>query len=332
MGTTNDFQRLVEAFFLEWLCKGRNVSPNTVASYRDTFSLYLRWLHEAQSITPANASMDNFDPDSITEFLIYLSEARKCCAKTVNCRLAALKSFGRYASFKAPQWLAQFQKIEQIPERKTQRKEVDYLTSEEIGFLLEACKSGSENELLIALLYNTGARISEIITVKGCDISSSETGKSRIKIVGKGRKERTLPLWLETSNLLQAHMKLNGISPNDYLFKGRHVDHLTRSGARSRIESVVKIATITHSELEVKRISPHVFRHSTAMSMLAADIDIATVAIWLGHEHINTTHKYVVSDMKLKEEALAKARLDWKVKPRQAYKPSSDIMDFLISL
>jgi site-specific recombinase XerD len=326
------FQSLVEGFFIEWLDKGRNVSLNTVMSYRDAFSLYLRWLHETKAIAPADITIDDFTSNDVQTFLIYLREKRGCCAKTVNCRLAALKSFCRYASYKAPQWIKQFQGIERIPELKARRREIDYLTPEEIGWLLQSSAAGSEEELLISLLYNTGARISELITVKGCDVMTAESGKCRIKILGKGRKERTLPLWADTSSLLLDHIQAQGINKDDYLFKGRNVDHLSRSGARSRIAAVVKSASLSHPELISKKITPHVFRHGTAMSMLAAGIDIATVAIWLGHEHINTTHKYVVSDMKLKEEALAKARQDWEVKPRKVYRPKKDVLDFLLSL
>lgn len=326
------FQSLVEGFFIKWLDKGRNASANTVASYRDAFSLYLRWIREEQGIAPADITMDDFTPNNIMEFLAYLQDSRGCSAKTINCRLAAFKSFCRYASYEAPQRLSLFQGIEQIPDRKMQRKEVDYLTPEEIGWLMESCIEGSENELLIALLYNTGARISEIIAIQGCDISVSEAGRCRVKLLGKGRKERTLPLWADTSDMLQIHVKTKGIGKLDYIFKGRHVDHLTRSGARARINTIVKRTILIHPRLVSKRITPHVFRHSTAMSMLAAGIDIATVAIWLGHEHINTTHKYVVSDMKLKEEALTKVRNDWETKPRKAYKPDKDILEFLVSL
>jgi site-specific recombinase XerD len=332
MTSYDSFQSLVEGFFLEWLDKGRKVSPNTVASYRDAFSLYLRWLCETQKTTPADITMNDFTSDNIMAFLLYLSDARMCSPKTVNCRLAAFKSFCKYASFKAPQWLSRFQKIEKIPEKRVQIKEVDYLAPEEIGWLLESCVTGSESELLLALLYNTGARISELVTATGRDVTVSEAGRCRLKVTGKGRKDRTIPLWSDTTMLLRAHMKKNLIGVNDYLFIGRNVDHLTRSGARSRIDVVVKAATLLHPQLKSKKITPHTFRHSTAMSMLSAGIDIATVAIWLGHEHINTTHKYVVSDMSQKEEALAKVRRDWEVKPRKAYIPNDDVLDFLMSL
>jgi site-specific recombinase XerD len=328
----DSFQSLVEGFFINWLDKGKNASPNTVASYRDAFSLYLRWIHKEQGIAPADVTLDNLTPDNMAAFLIYLQESRGCSAKTINCRLAAFRSFCRYASYKAPQRLAQFQGIEQLPERRVQKKEIDYLTSEEVGWLIESCKESSEDELLVALLYNTGARISEILNIKGCDVTASETGRCKVKLMGKGRKERILPLWADTTAVLKAHIKTKAIGKEDYLFRGRHVDHLTRSGARARINVTVSAATRVHPDLETKKITAHVFRHSTAVSMLAAGIDIATVAIWLGHEHINTTHKYVVTDMKLKEEALEKVRKDWEVKPRKAYKPSKDVLDFLLSL
>lgn len=148
----------------------------------------------------------------------------------------------------------------------------------------------------------------------------------------KGRKERTLPLWDDVSELLRVHIEANALGPGDYLFASRNVEHLTRFGARHRIDAAFAKACAEHPELRSKSVSAHTFRHSCAMAMLAAGIDIATVAIWLGHEHINTTHRYVVSDIKLMEDALSKVRQQWSAIGRRPYKASDDVLEFLRGL
>lgn len=212
------------------------------------------------------------------------------------------------------------------------KREIDYLTSEEVGWLVDCCYPGSESQLIVLLLYNTGARISEPVGATTDDVRMFRNGRCHIHFLGKGRKDRTVPLWEDASKLLAEHIGRNGLKAGDYLFAGRNVDHITRSGARSGIEAVVRRAKDAHPELARKRITPHVFRHSTAMAMLSAGVDIATVAIWLGHEDINTTHKYVTTDMTLKEEALEKARREWGAEPRKPYRASDDVIGFLNSL
>ena len=181
----------------------------------------------------------------------------------------------------------------------------------------------------MSLLYNTGARISELVSTTVADVHVISRSRCHIHFLGKGRKDRTVPLWADTSALLTSHIEKHRLRTKDYLFAGRNVGHITRSGARSRIDSIVKQAKEKHPELARKNITPHVFRHSTAMAMLAAGVDIGTVAIWLGHESINTTHKYVVTDMALKEKALEKVRRNWEIEPRKPYNASEDIVEFL---
>ena len=312
--------------------RDRKLSENTVASYRDSFTLYFRWLRDERKVEPTCVTMSDVNAENVNEFLNYLEEERGCSAKTLNCRLSAFWSFARYASRKAPQHINQLAAISNIPNRKARRKEIDFLTPVEVDWILECCEAGSETELMVAMLYNSGARISELVTMKVEDVRLAKKGTCHVHFLGKGRKDRTVPLWEDTSQLLMSHIERLNLAEGDYVFGGRNVEHLTRSGARSRLDVVVRKAKAAHPELARKKITPHVFRHSTAMAMLAAGVDIATVAIWLGHEDINTTHKYVVSDMTIKEEALAKARHDWGLKPRRPYKASGDVLDFLNSL
>ena len=323
---------LIEGFFLEWMGRDRKLSENTIASYRDSFSLFFRWLREARGVDPVDAGMADLTADNVNGFLNYLAEERGCSARTINCRLAAFWSFAGYAARKAPQHIGHLAEISKIPSRKARRREIDFLTPDEVEWLTECCEPGSDAELMVAMLYNSGARISELVALKVEDVRISPKGNCHVHFLGKGRKDRTVPLWDDTSQLLLSHIERHSLKDGDYIFAGRNVDHLTRSGARSRLDGVAKKAKAAHPELTRKRITPHVFRHSTAMAMLAAGVDIATVAIWLGHEDINTTHKYAVSDMTIKEEALSKVRRNWNLKPRKPYKANRDVLDFLNSL
>lgn len=326
---------LVEGFFLGWLERDRKASSNTVAAYRDAFRLFFAWLEADRGVEAADASIADVSADNVNAFLVSLERDRGCSPATLNCRLTAFQSFARYAARKDPGRLAQYGAITDIPRRKQRRREVDYLTPEEVGWLLECCDPGSATELMIAMLYNTGARVSELVSLTGDDVRFVPGGRCHVHFLGKGRKDRTLPMWEDTSKLLVDFMRENGVRGDDYVFRGRNVDHLTRSGARSRIDAVAARAVALHPGLGSKRISPHTFRHACAMAMLYAGVDIATVAIWLGHESVNTTHKYVVTNMAAKEEALAKVRATFGrgQKPQVTrYKAPADVLEFLNSL
>jgi site-specific recombinase XerD len=335
MTETRGFQTLLERFFINWLGE-RMVSPCTISSYRDAFILLLRWMGESRDVAPSEIVFADLDVNTIERFLNHLSQTRNNTAKTVNCRLAAIKSFFLFVSYQKPEHLAQIRSVLEIRQRVERKREVDYLTPEEIGFLLDACviatKVGRQTHLMIRLLYNSGARISELLALKVKDFTFSDSRRCSIHILGKGRKERTLPLWEETGLEVLSHMDACGLAPKDFLFAGRNVERLTRSGARSRLDSVVKVAAKIHPELDSKLVTPHVFRHSTAVSMLAAGIDLSTIAIWLGHESIETTHKYMVANMDLKERAIEKVHQDWGVPPTGRYRPDPDILEFLASL
>jgi site-specific recombinase XerD len=240
----------MEGYFLEWLIAGRGVSQRTVEAYRDTFVIFLRWLKDERGIRADLVSMGDFTMETIESFLVYLARHRNNKPKTVNCRLAAIRSFCQYASYKDPSRLEEIKRILAIPQRKETKAELSYLRPDEVGWLIDACDKktakGRETRLLIRLLYNSGARISETVSLKASDIAFDDNRACRVSILGKGRKERTLPLWPETARALKAHIDENGIADGDYLFAGRHVAHLTRSGARSRIDDASRRAFAKH--------------------------------------------------------------------------------------
>lgn len=336
MNHSEDFQVLLQKYFLVRLMGQQKVSPNTVQSYKDTFRLYLCYLNDDIGIPPNSVNMSHITTDTIIGFLKHLETKRKNIAKTINNRLAAIKSFLEFVSYESPEYLGNIRKIKAIPFRKTDKKEVAYLTKSEMDALLDSCDQsnaeGSRDHMMLLLLYNTGMRVSELVSLKGKDIFILDNLKGHIRIYGKGRKERSVPLWKSTAEYLRKHMEVHGISRDDYLLSGRNVPHLTRSGIRYRIDCIVLKASGNCSSLRTKKVTAHVFRHSTAMSMLQSGVDISTIAIWLGHESIETTHKYMIADLDLKERALSKIQEPNRDQATFRYSVDNDILRFLESL
>lgn len=287
----------------------QRVSPYTIESYKDTFRILLKYWFDAQGTKADALALEDLNASAVIGFLNYLEQHRKNDNSTINNRLAAIKAFMDYIAYECPEYLDIVRKVKLIPFRKVERKEVSYLSKTELDALLGVCQTSTSNgkrdHLMVLLLYNSGMRVSEMISLRGKDVVV-KTGHCHIQITGKGRKERTVPLWEVTRKRLVEYLKENRIQADDFLFSGRNVEHLTRSGVRYRLGSIVSKAVIDCPSLKNKVISAHTLRHSTAMSLLQSGIDISTIAIWLGHESIETTHKYMVADLHLKEMALKK--------------------------
>jgi integrase/recombinase XerD len=329
---SNRFPALLQNYFLDRMMKQRNASPATISAYRDTFRLLLRYLHEAKRYSPSEITMELLTADTILEFLNHLETERHNTIKTRNHRLAAIHSFMEYVSFEAPEYLGLVQRVMQIPFKKAETRTVDYLVAAEVEAILAACNVtqwlGRRDRLMVALLYNTGFRVSELLSLKFAAISLRAT--STIRVWGKGRKERVLPIWETTKQYLDDWMKEQGGSNEDYLFANCRGERLTRSGVSSRLNNLAMKAGETCPSLRIKRVTPHVLRHTTAMHLLESGVDISTIAIWLGHESIETTHKYMVADLRLKEQALARTQSPEASNFR--YQPSAHILDFLETL
>lgn len=330
----NSFQSLLQCFFLDRLIKQKNVSAFTVSSYRDTFRIFLKFMKEKKQCNPSKVTIEMVSAENVIDFLNYIESTRNNSVNTRNNRLAAIHSFMFYVSFQAPEYLGIVQRVMMIPFKKTETKMVDYLVKEEVDSILEVCDLtcwlGRRDRLMISILYNTGVRVSELVSIKIKDIILNKNGTGLIHVLGKGRKERTIPLWKSTQAYLANYMIETRYSNEDYLFKSKQGENLTRTGVAYRIECLVKKAAHHCPSLLKKRVTPHVFRHTTAMHLLEAGVDISTIAIWLGHESIETTHKYMVADIRLKEKALAK--VNEPVGSEFRYKPSEDILNFLDSL
>jgi site-specific recombinase XerD len=306
-----NFQALVQKFFLKWLMTQRDVSPETVKSYRDSFRIFIKYMEIAHKIKPSMITVNCLEAEYIIGFLDFLEKERKNQAKTINNRLSAISSFLRFLSFEIPEYSGLLSRSLMIPFKKEEKRQMDFLTKDEYNALLAACNLDSElgirDKLMLLLLYNTGVRVSELIGIKINDIISDTNGfPSYVHIHGKGRKERDVPLWKSTAAFLRNFLESHNKNDAGKLFTNRTDGALTRSGVRYRLKCLVGKASNIAPSLKRKTVTPHTFRHSVALNLLQSGVDISTIAIWLGHESILTTHKYMEADMEMKRRTLEK--------------------------
>lgn len=323
---------LLQEFFCQRLVAQREASPATIASYRDTFRLLLRYAQEHLGQEPVALTLADLDAPLVLGFLDHLERHRGNSARTRNARFAAIRSFLQFASVKCPMTLPSIQRVLAIPMKRFDRPILGFLSRDEIAAVLNApdCStwSGRRDHALLTTLYNTGARISEVLNAAVADVSLDR--RQCIQIRGKGRKERTVPLWRATSRLLAEWIRDTKLPPETPLFPNRHGGIMSRSGVTDRIARAVAVATNECPSLRGRSISPHTFRHTTAMHLLQAGVDITVIALWLGHESPATTHIYVEADIVMKKAALDKLHAPH---PRSSrFKPSDAVLAFLDGL
>lgn len=328
------FSALLQSFFCQRLIAQRNASPRTVASYRDTFRLLLRFLKLHINKSPAQILLADLDAPVILRFLDHLEQERANSVRSRNNRLAAIRSFLRYVSFQDPTCLPMVQRVLAIPMKRFERPMLDSLSREEMQAIINAPDSstwsGHRDRVMFATLYNTGARVSEIIKIRADNFRLNHG--SSLTIDGKGRKQRSIPLWKSTAAQIAKWLKRidNNKTPEVPLFPNRSGKPLTRSGVEHRLRLAIEEAIRHCPSLQSKRISPHTLRHTTAMHLLQSGVDITVIALWLGHESPSTTHLYVEADLAMKERALKKLQDPSIRSPR--YKPNDDLLAFLESL
>lgn len=332
VATMTDLARLLQAFFCQFLMQQRHASPETVKGYRDTFRLLLHFAERSTGKSITGLSLSDLNAPLVLAFLEDLEVQRRNTVRSRNARLAAIRAFLHYAALEAPTALPGIQQVLAIPMKRFDRPLVGFLSREEIEAVLQAPDShtwsGQRDRVLLATLYNTGARVSEIIAVRRVDLECERA--QALHLHGKGRKERVVPLWKQTATLLRAWVLRIGPEPQQPLFPNRFNQAMTRSGVASRLQCATKAAAKQCPSLRDKRISPHLIRHTTAMHLLQAGVDITVIALWLGHESVVTTHKYLEADLKMKERALAALQPPETTAAR--FKPSDALLTFLDSL
>jgi len=326
------FPCLLQQFFTQRLMQQRQASPHTVSACRDTFRLLLTFAHRQLGKHPSELALDDLNATLVLDFLRHLETERHNSVRSRNARFAAIRSFMEYVAFQEPSALGTVQSVLAIPMKRFEQPLIGFLSREHMTAIIDAPDRnsviGQRDRVMLAMLYNTGARVSELI---GMRVGDLELGPSNsVCIRGKGRKERLTPLWPKTAGQLKRWLKAYPRQPDQPLFPSRSGAPLTRVGVTERLKLAVNVAAAQYPELAKRRIFPHLIRHSIAMHMLQAGVDITVIALWLGHESPVTTHKYIEADLAMKEQALKRLQAPSGTPAR--YHPSDSILQFLQSL
>jgi len=327
------FAALSQAFFVEHLQQQRAMSPRTVAAYRDAFVLFLDFATTRLRKQPTAIRLQEITPTLILAFLDHLERDRGNSVRSRNARLAALRAFLKFAGRRDITALHVVEQALNVPMKRFERPMVGFLSREEMLAIIGEPGSSwtsQRDHLLLRMLYNTGARVSEVIAIKVVDVV--QDGAACVHLHGKGRKQRTVPLWRSTVEQIRAWLKLNPqFEANSPLLPNRDGNAMTRGNVTQRVALAVKAATAaSQPQLTKRRISPHTVRHTTAMHLLQSGVDITVIALWLGHESPVTTHHYVEADLVMKERALA--RLHEPDTAVRRYRAPDSLVEFLKTL
>jgi len=308
MNTQPLLPTLLRGFFEDYLAAQRDVSPNTIFAYRDAIKLFLRFAARRASRQLIRLELADLDPATVLAFLEYLETERNNCAATRNCRLTAIHRFFAYVADRDPRHAGLCRRVLDIPVKKTSSSSLTYLDQDEVKALLAAPapshRLGLRDRALLTLLYNSGARASEAV---GLDISDVRLqAPSHVRILGKGRKERVCPLWAETADTLRAYLgqRDDQDQPDAPLFLNAHGKRITRFGVGTILQRHLAVAATRQPSLAAKPISPHTLRHTAAMHLLQAGVELNVIKSWLGHVSITTTSQYIEIDMAMKRKAI----------------------------
>ena len=300
---------LVQRFFTEHLTHHRALSPCTVAAYGDTFRLLLQFAERYTCKPPTRLKLVDLDAKLVLAFLDHLERDRNNGPRSRNARLAALRSFLKYAAHHDLSALGVIEQALAVPMKRLDRPMLGFLTRQEMQAILDAPDTatwaGQRDHALFTMLYNTGARVSEIIDLRVENLIL-DTSPS-IHPTGNRRKQRSVPLWRSTVTLMRAWKRRSGTTASSApLFPNRSGKAMSRSNVTQRLALAVEAAAEMNPQLNAQSISPHTFRHTTAMHLLQSGVDMAVIALWLGHESPSTTHMYLEADLSMQERALGR--------------------------
>lgn len=334
MKNDSSFPALLERFFTQRLMAQRQVSQHTVASYRDTFRLLLQFAEKQLHKAPSVLALMDLAPPLIGAFLDELEKQRGNSARSRNLRLTAIRSFFHYAAFEEPSQSALIQRVLAMPSKRYEKKIVGFLTRPEIDALLAAPDqtlwAGRRDRAFLLVAIQTGLRVSEMINLCTSDVVLG-TG-AHVRCVGKGRKERCTPLTKQASTVLGAWFKEPSLSAKDgIVFPSARGCKLSPDGVQYLLAKHLAVAQQSCPSLNKKRVSPHVLRHTAAMELLQAGVDRSVIALWLGHESVETTQIYLDANLALKEQALAKTTPS-NTKTAGRYRPDDKLLAFLKGL
>ncbi|MFQ5463896.1 MAG: tyrosine-type recombinase/integrase [Candidatus Binatia bacterium] len=333
----NALARALRDYFGDHLCRLRGMSPHTIHSYRDSVTLLLRFVAARRAKPVARLDIDDLDAEQVAAFLGHLEQVRSNSVSTRNVRLAAIHGFFRYLASRHPDRLDHCQRVLGVPFKRTGSRPVDYLEYDEIRAVLTAIDRrniyGRSDYALLAMMFNTGARVQEILDLRPCDLQLVKPFHARL--VGKGRKERLCPLWSQTAELLRELLAEHGIDAqsSEPLFRNRRGQPLTRFGVRYILGKYCRLASRAMPTLVGKRLHPHSMRHSTALHLLKSGVDLVTIGHWLGHASVNTTNRYVTVDLETKRAAISKAKtFDDGPSPVASWRKDASVLEWLEAL
>ncbi len=327
-----DFPVLLQRFFVDRLARQLGASPHTVASYRDTFRLLLRFASDHARRPPSELRIQDLDATFLVQFLVHLETERKVSVRTRNIRLAALRSFFRYVAFSEPAHALVCQRVLAIPNKRRERHPIGFLTEPESASLIEAPDTskwiGRRDRTLLLVAVRTGLRNSELIALVRQNIALG--AGAHVRCMGKGRKARCTPLQSDAVQAMDAWMTENPGQPYDPVFPSSRGGHLSPDALQRLVTRHATFASKTCPSLKDRTITPHTLRHSAAMDLLRRGVDLTVIALWLGHESTETTMMYLHADMEIKERALAHATVSGEV-PERFHAPDS-LLAFLDTL
>lgn len=328
----SSFAPILQAFFTDGLARQRQASAHTIRAYRDTFRLLLRFAHQQTGKPPARLDLTDIDAPLITAFLDHLEQTRHNTARTRNARMAAIRSLYRFASYREPGHAALIQRVLAIPDKRTGRTIVSYLNATEIDALLNAVDRstwlGRRDHALLVTAIQTGLRVSELCGLRRSDLTLT-TGP-HVRCQGKGRKDRCTPLTRTTVAVLKTWLAETANATTDPVFPTRTGSPLKPDSIGDLLDRYTTIARQQCPTWTTERVTPHTLRHSAAMQLLHAGVDTSTIALWLGHEHVQTTQIYLHGDLTLKQKALDRTTPP-NIKPGR-YRPPDPLLAFLESL
>ena len=334
MKDATSFPILLESFFTKRLIAQRRASPHTIGSYRDAFRLLLQFAEQRLGKAPSRLTLEDLQAPFLGVFLDNLESTRANGARSRNLRLAAIRSFFRYIALEAPQYSGLIQRVLAIPNKRQPRPLVGFLTRPEIDALLTAPDQntwlGRRNHALLLTVIQTGLRLSEITSIRRQDVSLGKG--AHIRCEGKGRKERCTPLAKSSVIVLTAWIREQGEDDGTrILFPTARGGRLSADTVQHLVRKCAAVAQKTCPSLTDKRVSPHVLRHTTAMELLQSGVDRTLIALWLGHESVETTQIYLDANLAIKEEILAKTT-PINAKKKGRYRPDDDLLTFLKGL
>ncbi len=359
----NPFPALLRAFFQEWLAEQRSASVHTIRSYRDTWRLLLRFIAERKGAGVARIMLADVSASEVRAFLHHTEHERRGTIGTRNCRLAAIRSFFSFVADKDPEYIAQCAEVLTVPLKREPTAAPCYLEPEEVEAILaqpdRSTIEGMRDHVLLSFLYNSGARIQEALDLcsnavrfdaphyarlygkgrkervaEACalDLEGVDLAGARIRLYGKGRKERICPLWPETVTLLRKLLERHPRAPDQRIFVNRYGEPLGASGVRFKLAAYVEKASKTVPTLRSKHVTPHSFRHATAVHLVAAGVDITVIRSWLGHVSLDTTNHYAQANLETKRKALEQVGAPAASNVPPSWKREASLMEWLDAL